>query len=284
VPAAKSGDLLYAAGQGLGYVLTYPAGSVVASFKLAPRYKHAIANGLCSDSNGNVFVAAGGAGFTKLYEYSHGGTVPFATLHPSVVPISCSSDPTSGDLAVVSSFPTEGLESVAIYTNARGEPKVYCAIPNMTVYAFCAYDYAGDLFVDGESKNSHFALSELSKGSSTFTSITLKGLKTSNPGNVQWVGKYLTVAVPGAHRIYTVQISGTTGTVVGTTVLDGWKTGAARQSWIQVDRVVAPDGDGSDSRKLGIWKYPAGGMPIKILSGFVGPRHSINGVTVSLAK
>ncbi|MGB8965943.1 MAG: hypothetical protein WCB99_09920 [Candidatus Cybelea sp.] len=42
----------------------------------------------------------------------------------------------------------------------------------------------------------------------------------------------MTVAVPGARRIYPVQISGTTGTV----------------------------------------------------GGFVGPRHNINGVTVSLAK
>jgi hypothetical protein len=183
-PGANSGELLYAAGQGFGYVFTYPAGIEVAQFKLAPRYKHAIANGLCSDSNGNVFVTAAGAGFTTVYEYAHGSTVPFATLHPSVVPVSCSSDPTSGDLAVVSSFPTEGLHSVAIYANAQGAPKMYYVIPNMMVYAFCAYDNAGDFFVDGESKNSHFVLSELPKGSGAFTNITLKGLKTSNPGNV----------------------------------------------------------------------------------------------------
>jgi hypothetical protein len=65
-PGANSGDLLYAAGQGFGYVFTYPAGVQVAQFKLAPRYEHATANGLCSDTNGNVFVTAAGAGFAKV--------------------------------------------------------------------------------------------------------------------------------------------------------------------------------------------------------------------------
>jgi hypothetical protein len=239
------------------------------------------ANGLCSDSNGNVFVTAYSASFTGVLEYGHGGTKPIAELHVLYpTPVACSSDPTSGNLAVTTSFPTEGLESVAIFTAARGKPKLYYVIPEMSVYAFCAYDNAGDLFVDGTRSNSHFALGELPKGSPGFAAIAVKGLDTRYPGSLQWLGKYLAVAVPRVHKIFLLQISGTTGTIVDTIALDGWNTRPTSQSWIQGDNVAAPTG--LPDKEIAFWEYPQGGKPIKILTGF-GAGYSIHCVTVSLA-
>jgi hypothetical protein len=150
----------------------------------------------------------------------------------------------------------------------------------MTVYAFCAYDSTGDLFVDGTRRNSHFALGELPKGRPGFTAIAVKGLDTRYPGSLQWVGRYLALAVPHDHKIYLLQISGTTGTIVDTIVLDGWNTRPTSQSWIQGDYVAAPTG--LPDKKIAFWKYPQGGKPIKILTGF-GKGYGIHGVTVSLA-
>jgi hypothetical protein len=277
---ARSTDLLYAAGQRFGYIFSYPAGRFERSFKLHIAGQKAYANGLCSDSSGNVFITVYSASYTKILEYAHEGTKPIAELGvPQPTAVACASDPTSGNLAVTTSFPTEGLESVAIFADARGKPKIYYGIPKMSVYAFCAYDDGGDLFVDGERNNARFALGELSRGSQGFTAITVKGLDTRHPGNLQWVGKYLSVAVPRDHKVYLMQISGTTGTIVDTIVLDGWNTQATPQSLIRGDKVVAPAGP--TDKKVALWEYPQGGKPIKVLSGFAADSR-IAGVAVSV--
>lgn len=272
-------DLLYAAGrQHAGYVFTYPAGKLVSTFPLRIHRQQGYANGLCSDSSGNVFITVYSASYVKIFEYAHGATKPIAELNdPQPTPIGCASDPTSGDLAVTNSFPTEGLESVAIYRGAQGKARVYYSTPEMGTLAFCAYDNAGDLFVDGKKRtNGGFALAELPKGSGTFAMVTVKGLDTRKPGNLQWVGNYLTVAVPTVHTIYTLDISGTTGTIVGTTVLHRWDTRTTVQSWIDGDRLIAPSGPTHNA--LTFWSYPQGGKPAKVLR-FTNA--SIAGVTVS---
>lgn len=277
--ATGSTDLLYAAGQHFGYVFTYPAGKLVGSFALRIHRQQGYSNGLCSDSSGNVFVTVFSASFVKIFEYAHGGTKPIAELRvPQPTPIGCASDPTSGDLAVTNSFPTEGQESVAIYKGAQGKAKLYYSIPEIGVLAFCAYDNAGDLFVDGKKRtNGRFALAELPSGTGTFQMITVKGLDTRKPGNLQWIGNYLTVAVPTAHRIYTLQISGTTGTIVGTTMLHRWDTRTTVQSWIDGNNVIAPSAQ--KDGKIAFWNYPQGGDPFKTLRGFA--TGYIHGVTVS---
>jgi len=280
--AGRSTDLLYAAGQNLGYVFTYPAGKFVGSFRLRIDRQRGNANGLCSDSKGNVFVTVFSASFVKIFEYAHGGTKPIAELgDPVPTPIGCASDPTSGDLAVTNSFPTEGLESVAIYKGEQGKAKLYYPIPELGVLAFCAYDNAGDLFVDGEKRrNGRFALAELPNGSGTFQMITVKGLDTRKPGNLEWVGNYLTVTVPTVHKIYALRISGTSGTIVGTTELQRWDTRTIVQSWIDGNRVIAPRG--LANKTIAFWNYAQGGKPITTLRDFA--TGSIAGVTVSGAQ
>lgn len=281
VAASESGDLLYAAGEHYGYVFTYPKGRLVQTFKLQIHGQRGSANGLCSDSSGNVFIAAFSASFTKVFEYAHGGTKPIAQLDdPQPTAIACASDSATGNLAVTNSFPTEGLESVAIYSNARGKPKLYYTIPKMNVYGFCAYDDAGDLFVDGQRLDSRFVLAELPKGGHTFRAITVKGLDTRNPGNLQWAGSHLTVAVPTANAVYALSISGTTGTIVGTTMLHGWDTRRTSQSWIQGNKVIAPSE--LSNTTIAFWNYPQGGKSVKVLSGFAAGY--IHGVTVSAVQ
>lgn len=279
VAGLGSSDLLYAAGQHFGYVFTYPAGKLAESFPPNLDRQQGYANGLCSDSSGDVFVTVFSASYVKIFEYAHGGTKPIAELRdPQSTPIGCASDPTSGDLAVTNSFPTEGLESVAIYKNEQGKPKLYYSIPEIGILAFCAYDNAGNLFVDGRKrKNGRFALAELPKGSGTFQLITVNGLDTRKPGSLQWVGNYLTVAVPTVHRIYSLQISGTTGTIVGTIVLNRWDTQRTVQSWIDGNTVIAPSGPTNE--KIAFWNYPQGGKPVKTLRGFA--TGLIHGVAVS---
>jgi hypothetical protein len=282
VRASGSTDLLYAAGQHFGYVFTYPAGKLVGSFPLRIDRQQGYANGLCSDSSGNVFVTVFSASFVKIFEYAHGGTKPIAELRdPQPTPIGCASDPTSGNLAVTNSFPTEGLESVAIYKSAQGKATLHYSIPEMGALAFCAYDNAGDLFVDGKKRrNGRFALAELPKGSGTFQIITVKGLDTRKPGNLQWIGNYLTVAAPTVHKIYTLQVSGTMGTIVGTILLHRWDTRRTVQSWIDGNSVVAPSGPTNE--QIAFWNYPQGGKPLKTLRGFA--TGYIHGVTVSAGQ
>ena len=62
-----------------------------------------------------------------------------------------------------------GQGSVAIYKDAKGKPKAYYTAPFIFTMAFCSYDKAGNLFVDGGTSGSGaFAFGEIPKGSPSF--------------------------------------------------------------------------------------------------------------------
>ena len=69
--------------------------------------------------------------------------------------------------------------------------------------------------------------------------------------------------------------NGAAGKIVGTTLLD--VAGRVHQYYIDGNTVVAPD---STAGTVGLFKYPAGGPPIKSIAGFEEPI----GSAVSLAK
>lgn len=78
-------------------VLTYPQGHAVAELSTYPD----TVTGLCTDPNGNVWVAETFEGQSVLYEYAHGGTSSIAQLSvPGDRSQECTVDPVSGDLAV----------------------------------------------------------------------------------------------------------------------------------------------------------------------------------------
>jgi hypothetical protein len=278
-PGAASGDLLYVGGyvgsnEGMTYIFSYPAGQLVGSLDVGTA-------GMCSDSKGDVFLTNENA----VIEYAHGGTAPIQKLTiPGATTSYCSVDPTTGDLAVTFLCPPCQGQELAIFPDAHGTPTRY-ADPGTTFYA-CGYDDQGDLFIDGFTSQ-QLALVELPKGSSTFTPITLTK-NIGDPGQVQWDGKYITVQdenSPGS--IYRIEVSGSTGTVVGTTKFHLCCLKFIRgtnQSWIADGAVTFPYGTHGDrSDDIGTWKYPRGGKPMKTIKKLGGPDASFNGVTVSVA-
>jgi hypothetical protein len=262
---ATSQDLLYVSAggysgqQGAVLVLSFPKGDLVGTLT-----GFSVPSGECVDESGDVFVADGGA--DTIREYAHGGTTPIATLNDPGEPYGCSVDPTTGNLAV-----TNGSDSVAIYPSAQGTPTLY-SDPSIYEYLFCAYDNHGNLFVDGTTSD---LIGELPKGGASFTNITFNGA-IAGPSSMQWVGGKLVIVDDGAPwrtptPVDRVQISGSTGIVVGTTHLKSQYGGVAAyvQYWIQGHNIVGPErSNGDGHRFLGFWGYPTGGKPIQTLRHF----------------
>lgn len=272
----RGDDLLYVSDIGTSdvYVYSYRSGKLretLTGFQ-SP-------HGECVDKTGDVFVTNTRA--SDILEYPHGGTVAIATLQdPGQYPTGCSVDLKTGRLAVANSDGTGSSQApgdVVIYKHAKGTPKAY-SDPSIVTYTSCGYDDKGNLYIDGLSANGEFKFAELPAGSKTLTDVTLNQ-QINVPGGVQWDGKYVAVEDQGmgysGSTIYQFTISGSTGTEVGTTVLDG--STDAIKFWKQGHRVVAPN---LGNKNVMYWTYPAGGAALKTISGFSEPV----AVTVSLAK
>jgi hypothetical protein len=265
-PDAKKKDLLYISDQGAGavYVYSYPK----STGKKYPKLEGTltgfdIPQGDCADKAGNVWITNQVP--PEIVEYAHGGTSPIATLSDSGYPAGCSVDPTTGNLAVTNtcSYPSCGTGSVAIYVDAVGTPTLYTD-PDITSYFFDSYDNKGNLFVDGIN-NGPFQFAELPSGSGTFTNISLNE-SIGYPGGVQWVGTYVAVENQDTDVIYQFTLSGSGGTEIGSTTLNG--TCDVPTFWIKGKTVVAPD---ECNIFVGLWNYPAGGAPTKTLNDFSQP-------------
>jgi hypothetical protein len=271
--SASSGDLIYTSGytDGVGaqvYMLSYPQGQLVGSITQTTQ-------GMCSDTNGNVWLLYRNAAI----EYAHGGTTPIKTLHiPGAQTNACAVDPSSGDVAVVFYCPPCGYQNLAIFPNGSA-PAVRYSAP----YAYTAsYDGQGDLFLGGASSS---AISELPKGSQTFTTITLSK-QIQSPGQLQWDGTYVTLQSlypPGG--IYRISVSGSTGTIVGETKFGRYMKRMGN-AWISTKdgSVVLPFSvHGNTTNNLGIWNYPKGGHAISIIKNLGAGYHGFYGVTISVA-
>ena len=274
LPEAKQKALLYATSIGYIYVFEYPVGKFLGKI-----YDEHYPVGVCSDADGNVFVTD--YGYAQIVEYAHGGTDPIRTLSdPQLDPRSCSIDPTTGNLAVANNDPG----GVAIFPDASGSPESYS--PNLYYPNACAYDADGNLFVDGESsKSGGFALSELPRGGSTFSNIAVDQ-NIGGPGGLQWDGTYLALEdgdVPDA--IYQVAVSGSTGRVVNTVTLGGpIDEPVGSQFWIGSGKVIMRyeiKKEEFSPRRIGVWKYPGGGAPLKTRKPFRADH--LWDVTVSVA-
>ncbi len=275
LPEAKNRSLLYVDdGDGeLTYVLSYPDGKKVGEI----RQRDAdMQQGLCSDSNGDVFINAMDGDYGHTYEYRHGETKPVADLVEYYLWVyGCSVDPTSGKLAVASVNWLSAPSWVAIYEHAKGTPKIY-EDPAIINYVFCGYDSKGNLFVDGTGQSGKFVFAELPKGSSTFTNIALNQSITWG-GQVQWDGRHIVVGADALSPTvaYRFAINGNEGREVGSTTLG--ESVAVPQFWISGDVIVGPQ---ASAGSVGLWKYPAGGAPIKVITGLRDPF----GAAVSLPR
>ena len=266
-----SGDLIYAASNGVSYVFTYPAGKLVGSINFG-------AQDICSDNSGNVYLPVD----TNIYEFSHGATKPTATLNVLGAGRGCAVDPSSGNLAVTF-YPASGSD-VAIFHN--GQVSYYNMEPSPQ---YCGYDNEGNLFLDYPTNDGSLGFVELPAGESQFQTITITPPLNNNAlGRIQWDGTYLTLEsgikrhrAPHVQQIDRLSISGSTATVVGITNLRGIRR-AATLSWIYDGAVIVPFGNaGNLSRNLGYWKYPKGGKPATTIKNPVG--QTLNALTISVA-
>jgi hypothetical protein len=254
LPEAKANNLLYVADEGVGIIVYSYGPSRLRYVGLLgePQF----AEGECVDRAQNIFItddSVNGSG--GIFEYAHGGTSPIAILgDPDALPMNCSGDLTTGNLAVVG-YPYHGVSNgVAIYKKARGRPTFYASA--FAVYD-CGYDDKGNLFIDGGVISGRLDFAELPKGSTTFRKITLNQSFRA-AGGIQWDGKHLAVGDFYEAMIYQFDISGKRGTEVGSTPLTG--SGEVWQFFIDGDRVIAPSNFNDEySGFVNVYDYPAGG-------------------------
>jgi hypothetical protein len=229
-------DLLYITNNYDVTVYSYPRGKLVG--KLRHHFFSPVTE--CSDNAGSVYVTDG----DNVFIYAHAGTKPLRTLtYPGYLTVGCSSDPTTGNLAVTYEL---GFSKayVAVYQQAKGTPALY-QMGNL-ISAYCGYDRNGNLYIDGTyGSGEAFGFVELPKGRNRLEPITLNQ-SFQSPGIVQWDGNYMTVGDNTAENIYRFTFSGSKGALEGTTSLAGAPT--TDQWWIDGNKVGGRPG--GDARKL----------------------------------
>ena len=277
--AKNTPSLLYAADEGTNTVdvFSYPQGKLegqLTGFNFP--------SGMCSDRAGDVYIENGNSYTVEVY--AHGGTVPLRTLSlPGYPQLNCTVDPVTQNLALGAfNGSSDGAGYIAVFTGGQGTPTLYQPSTGNRLHPQngipgCGYDTKGNLFCDAYvgPSNTNFGLFELPKGKKTVSEITVSGVDF-RAGAVQWDGSHVDVDAGSAGTLYQIAISGSTGSVVGSSVLE---TGSwLWQFWItkQDTRVVAPVSYGS-TEYVGYWDYPAGGTPTNTINGFT----QVDGATVS---
>src|SRR5262249_17501946 len=157
------------------------------------------------------------------------------TLKHYDVPMSCSVDPTTGNLAVP--YVGSGGTYVVIYPGARQPGTtvggLYFAVPGL-----CGYDIYVNLFVTGDSP----IVAELTQVGTKFLNRRLSH-RFDNYDSINWDGAYVTLSNPSTHSIYRVQIAHALKTV-GATHVHGWVGGSSlqnggTQTWLKDGSFIA---------------------------------------------
>jgi hypothetical protein len=268
-PGTSGQDLIYAVGGCNGTcVLSYPNGAFIAALPTGGL-------GICSDTAGNVFISDD----NQVVEYQHGGTSPIRTLSlPGNDAAGCSVDPGTNTLAVV----FKGTSNdIALFANEKGSPTL---LTTGIDSQYCGYDGSGNLFVDGFSNHQN-KLVELTKGSSSFTLLTISNLP-GIPGQVQWDGTYITYQSVTPPSISRLTVSGSSASIVGTTLFKSINKRTSA-SWLYNNRAIIPYYNrGPRVNLIGLWKYPKGGKVQTSIRHFASyQKRSIDfqAVTLSMA-
>jgi hypothetical protein len=272
-PDAKKSDLLYVSDASTYdvYVYSFPKGKLVGT--LTNENNPA---GMCTDGKGDVYV-------TQLYggghivEYAHGGTTPINTLSDSSYePGACSVDPATGDLAVANIVSDSfGQGTLMVFKNASGSGTLYAPPGSGDWFSVntVGYDNKSNIYFAG-SCDSAFCAGELANGASGTENVSLNKSPV-NCGTVQWDGKYVTFDDQSDGTVYRYTFSGTTGTEVSSTTLNG--SSEVDGSWISGKSVAAPQQASAD---VLVYDYPAGGKATNTITGLSEPF----GTTISVAK
>jgi hypothetical protein len=240
--------------------------------------------GQCVDKAGNVYVADSSG--TKIYEFAHGGITPIATATDEYgMPLGCSVDPTTGNVAVGNfSGPSNSGTSggVDIFTGGLSGKQTNYADANLYHLYPPGYDTKGNLFVQATDYSGYPDFAELPAGKKQFT--LLSGLKIYFPGSVQWDGFYLSVVDQNylyydTTMIYRITVSGSTVSVVRSThLIDDCYPGTNWMAEVQpfvsgttrkLNAVVA--GNLNCPTRYGFWNYTNGGTPKRIIPTTISP-------------
>lgn len=276
-PNARSMDLLYVSDEGgRVYVLSYPDGKLVGMLTgfQGP-------GGLCSDGAGDVFVADGPS--EAVFEYKHGEKKPFNVIGAFGYPQGCAIDRTTGNIAVttLASVRPPGPGNVTVYTKAKGGKSTTYMDQSFNEFFFCGYDDRSNLFVDGVNSGiTQAQFAELPKGGASLQDFKLEK-SFAYPGGIQWDGSDVLIENLSNDLLYRVTVDGSKGKVVGSVHLDGDRNTLLTQFWIQKSTLVLPYGVTTrGAHRIGLWPYPSGGSPEKVLE----PRNDVEllGATVSL--
>jgi hypothetical protein len=270
-------ELLYAGIKHYVDVYSFPNAGRVRSFRSSGEIQ-----AMCSDTKGDVFVAAAAprastaaGGFVYEYAPAKKGAVATLDLPKAQVPMACSSDPTTGNLAVTAQNKRDYAPGIAIYDDASGTPKFY-RLDALGENPQAAYDDKGNLFATSGGDVGV----ELPAGKSAFIKITL-AQTLGGVDHVQWDGTYWALQSfehtrhNGENlfeRIFRVKISGSNGKVVQVVSFDRWPEKNSGQSWIQNGTIAA-----TPLSSIVLWAYPAGGKPTKIVHSNLG----VKAITVS---
>ncbi|MGA7200825.1 MAG: hypothetical protein WBX26_03280 [Candidatus Cybelea sp.] len=270
--AKESKSLLYVADQGANdvEVYSYPGGKLKGTLT-----GFQTPSGVCSNKAGDVFILNGNG--TSVVVYAHGGSTPIRTLDlPGYPELNCSVDPTTGNLALGVLGNTCG-DCFVVFPSGSGTATIYTP-SGQTGLPGCGYDNKGNLFCDAYGSGDAFTLFELPKGSSTVTTVPVSGAGGLTAGSIQWDGTDLAFGAGAGPTLYQIQLSGSTGSVVGSTSLSG--ASAVWQFWITNNlgskkhkglRVIAPTLLNSVPT-VGYWNYPAGGTATQtITTGLTQP-------------
>lgn len=268
----KTHDLVYITTWNQVWAYTLPGGVGAAYFNVRG------AQNPCSDAAGDVYIPEYGP--DNIVEYAHGGEHQIAVFADAgQTPASCGTDPTTGDLAVANYGTALTPGNIVVYSSPERAPRKYVD-PGLYSYWFCAYDGSGNLYVDGSNRHGQTVLAELPKGGSVFTNTRISKWIRS-PGSLQWDGQYMTIVDYVRHSIDRLVYSGHKLRVTGETHLNAWRAAPGQQVAIDGSTIVALPK--RFTRAAGLWAYPAGGNPTKILKRLISVKLYIDGVTVSVA-
>jgi hypothetical protein len=251
-------------------------------------------SGVCSDTNGNVFVL--GNRNDNVVEYAHGAETPTQTLKVSGWASACAYDPNTGNLAVVVDSQTYGT-GVAIFSSEQGTPITYYS-GDGTVIWHCGYDDKSDLFCDGQTESVRAAFFALGSGSGQISQVPVSGGEFYDLGQIQWDGQYMAVTDTSFDTVSRITFTpigstidrtagGWNGTVVSVTTLDKCGYDEAWSSWIYDGSIIAActlesPYQNQDKGRILIWNYPQGGPPVKRIAKYETRPNLPDGVTISV--
>jgi hypothetical protein len=246
------------------YVYSYPQAKLVGTLT-----GFSEPGGECTDKAGDVWIADSES--LQLSEYAHGGTTPIATLGPNLdfAPLGCAVNPVTGDLAVANvcgGRSCDGNGSLALYLKAQGTPTNYLD-PSIAQYFFCAYDEAGNLFVDGYTGGGDFGLAELPSGKRNLRNLTVN-VPIRKPGDLHWHGNSIAIG-SGSDYVFEFKIAGSKGQEVGNTPLTGQSS--IMQFAVDGSRVIVTADNPHYTPSVTYYRYPHGGWPQKTITGFQEP-------------